>query len=39
MKYERATNQYIEPSERLEGWGEIYNHGPIKKGLRKQAAR
>ena len=39
MKYARATIQYREPGDRLEDWGEIYNHKPIKKGIKRQAAR
>ena len=39
VKYKRATNQYRAPKERLEDWGEVYNHKGVMQGLRKQAAR
>ncbi|CAI9738925.1 glutamate synthase [NADPH] [Octopus vulgaris] len=39
VKYKRATNQYRETSDRLEDWGEIYNHGKVKENLQMQAAR
>ncbi|XP_064627288.1 uncharacterized protein LOC135487499 [Lineus longissimus] len=39
VKYRRSTNQYRAPKERLNDWGEIYNHEGVKKGLKKQAAR
>jgi hypothetical protein len=39
VKYRRAKNQYRPPKERINDWGEIYNHDGVKKGLKKQAAR
>jgi glutamate synthase (NADPH/NADH) len=38
-KYSRSTNQYRKVDERINDWGEIYDHGSVKKGLKQQAAR
>ena len=39
VKYSRATNQYRLTEDRLNDWGEVYNHKGVMEGLRKQAAR
>lgn len=39
VKYKRADVQYRETAERLQDWGEIFNHDKVKDGLQKQAAR
>ena len=39
VKYKRATNQYRPPEQRLQDWGEVYNHKGVMDGLRTQAAR
>ncbi|XP_035214199.1 putative glutamate synthase [NADPH] [Stegodyphus dumicola] len=39
MKYQRMTNPYREPSERLHDWNEIYNFKGVRKTIKVQAAR
>jgi glutamate synthase (NADPH/NADH) len=38
-KYERGTNQYRKAEQRINDWGEIFDHAEVKKHLKKQAAR
>lgn len=38
-KYERNNEPYRKPEVRINDWNEIFNHGEVRKGLRKQAAR
>lgn len=39
VKYKRAKNQYRAVEERVNDWGEIYNHNGVKKYIQVQAAR
>lgn len=38
-KYERNTEPYRKPEVRIHDWDEIFNHGEVRKNLKKQAAR
>jgi glutamate synthase (NADPH/NADH) len=38
-KYKRSTQQYRKTEVRIKDWQEIHDHGAVKKGLKKQAAR